>query len=338
MKKILIIIFCILFTAGIIFNYSTIRNSVVASVSLCVTSVLPTVFPFMIITSVIVSSGSAEIIGRPFAPLLKKIFGVSSCSTAPILLGLTAGFPIGALCSYKLYKKGDIDKEEAEYLLSFCSNSGISFIFGIMGGAVFGSIKAGVIIFLIQTVASVLCGVILRRKDNVQSYINYSKYNISVSNVIIDSVKSSVLNIAYICGYIIFFAVLTELVLSVLPSYCRLPLKGVLELTGASYELINIPYKPAFIVACGLLSWSGVCVHMQVRSVVGELSLKPYFLGKIIHMAISMTLASLIPIENYVNAYRESSFVSVNHTSYGLMFAAIIFIIYCCIFFKNSVK
>ena len=301
-------------------------------------SVLPSVCPFRIITSVIVPGGSAEIIGKPLALVFEKLLGVSRCSAVPIPLGLTAGFPIGALRSYKLYENGDIDKEEAEYLLSFCSNSGISFMFGIMGGAVFDSIKTGVIIFIIQTISSILCGIITRRRRVSQKHTKFTKNDISISDVIIDSIKNSVINAAYICGYIIFFAILTELLLGFLPSYYRLPLKGVFELTGAAYELINIPYKPAFIVACGLLSWSGVCVHMQVRSVVGELSLKPYFLGKIMHMAISMTLAAMIPIENYVNTYRESAFTVIHHTSYSLMFAVIIFIIYCCIFFKNSVK
>lgn len=258
---------------------------------------------------------------------------------APIILGLTAGFPVGAICCYRLYKSAEITKSEAEYLLSFCSNSGISFIFGVLGGAVFKNIKIGILIFLIQTASSFLVGILLRPKsENVSLDTTPSPAPASIQSAIVNSVKSSVINIAYICGYIISFAVLTELLQVYLPKSFAFGIKAIFELTGAAYELSGFPQKTALILACGILSWSGLCVHMQIRSVTGELDLKPYFTGKLIHMASSMLCAYLLPIEEHIGTYCENVSVTYRAGGFEYIFFIIIIIIISCILLNNVVK
>lgn len=339
MKKYFMSICSVLLIAAIIINYNAVQNSVRETIAVCLNSVLPSVFPFLVLSSIIVSGGITRVTGRPLSKIFRKLFGVSECSSTVILLGLTAGFPVGASSCCELYKKGEISKEEAEYLLSFCSNSGISFIFGVIGGTVFGSIKAGLIIYFIQVLSSVITGLLLRGKNRFNSnYVYKNDRVVRAIPVVVGAVKSSVINMAYICGYILFFAILTEILLLILPSNISFMVKGICELTCASYELIGLPLKTKLVLACGILSWCGASVHMQVRAVTDDLSLKQYFTGKLVHMASSMTMAYFVPINQHIGAFRESIVEVSRDENYIFTFLLIIFIILSCIFANNSVK
>lgn len=339
LKKIFTASASVTFVIMTILNYRVVQAAAKEAVSLCLYSVVPSIFPFMILSFIITKSGGGKSVGKPFAFLFKKLFGVGESCAAAIILGLTAGFPIGAVCCHGLYKSGEISKEDAEYLLSFCSNSGISFIFGVLGGSVFGNIKIGLLIFLIQTASSFLVGILLKKRRKTPFVPQTeNENNIAFSELITGAVKSAVVNLAYICGYIIFFAILTQILLVYLPQSFAFGLKSVFELTGAAYKLKLFPQKTAFVLACGLLSWSGICVHMQVRSVTEGLSLKPYFIGKLIHMASSMLMSSLIPLNEYIGTYRENITVTYRNGCFGLIFFIIIIIIISCIFTNNVVK
>jgi len=339
LKKYFMAVIMIVMSLLIVINHTAVQASVKNTVFACLNSILPSVFPFLIISSLIVLSGSAAIIGKPFYPLFRFIFGTSKCSSTAIILGLTAGFPIGASFCHELYKKGEITKGEAEYLLSFCSNSGISFIFGFLGGAVFGSIKAGISIFLIQMISSLLVGIILKNKKAKFTEFSFQdSANQPIIPIIVKSVKSSVINMAYICGYIVFFAVLTEVVMFFLPGSLSFIVKGICEITSASSELTGAFDRYSLVAANGLLSWGGLSVHMQVRAVTGELSMRPYFTGKLIHMAISMLTAMIVPIDTAVRVYHESVSYTYDTKNCGILFLLTIFIIIYCIFQNNSEK
>ncbi len=339
LKRIFIALFSLICMLVVITNYFTVQSAAKQAVGICINSVFPSVFPFLILSSMIIKSGSASVIGKPFSRIFNKFFGVNKSCTTPIILGLTAGFPVGASCTYNLYKNGEISKDEAEYLLSFCSNSGISFIFGIIGGEIFKSAKIGAMIFVIQLVSSVITGVLMKNRHIISvSDFRTKNTDISFSAVVVNSVKESVINIAYICGYIVLFSIFTKLIISFLPECFSFTVKGILELTSASYELSYFELKSAFVLACGILSWCGICVHMQVRAVTGNLSLKPYFIGKAVHMALSMLMAYLTPITSSLSVYKENISIVYRNNGFGFLFVIIFFIVMCCILFKSVVK
>ncbi|MBQ9941125.1 MAG: hypothetical protein IJO74_06265 [Clostridia bacterium] len=330
----------LLFVIFTTINTQVIKNSVFCSINICMTSFIPSVFIFMILSSYIASCESTSIIFKPLGKVFSCLFGTSECSSLPIILGWITGFPIGASCTYEMYQNGKISKEEAEYLISFCSNSGISFIFGVLGGEIYKNQKTALFLFSIQILASAIVGIIMKEKifsTNSESQDFPVETNSSYRNLI-DCVKKTVINLAYICGYIMFFSALTEFFIFFLPNNMDFIAKGFFELTNACMMLDKIPLKTSLILASGLLSWSGVCVHIQVSTVAPGLSLKKYFTGKLIHMALTMSLTAIVPIKQYINAYKETVTVTYRNNNFGLLFFLIIFAVLCCIFFNNGVK
>ncbi|MFR0770562.1 MAG: hypothetical protein ACLSHO_14075 [Dysosmobacter sp.] len=72
------------------------------------------------------------------------------------------GYPIGARTAAELYASGDLTRQEAERLLTFCNNSNPVFLISVLGVGVFGSVRAGLWLWLIHVCAALLTGLLFR--------------------------------------------------------------------------------------------------------------------------------------------------------------------------------
>ncbi|MDR1299354.1 MAG: sporulation protein, partial [Oscillospiraceae bacterium] len=104
---------------------------------LCANVIVPSLFPFFVLSSLMVDTGAARRIGAPLGRVMRPLFNVRGECAAAVVLGIIGGYPVGARTVINLYENGDCSKAEAERLLSFCNNSGPAFIFGVVGAGVF---------------------------------------------------------------------------------------------------------------------------------------------------------------------------------------------------------
>lgn len=146
----------------VIFSESCVpetRNAVMMFLN----TVLPTMFPFYVLSSLIVSGGFLTRIAKPVKPLTERVMRLPGSCIAAIILGCLCGFPIGAKITCDLKARGDITEEEAERLSSFTNNVGPVFMASIVGGTYLGSIRSGLLIWLSVTLASLGSGILLCR-------------------------------------------------------------------------------------------------------------------------------------------------------------------------------
>ncbi len=93
---------------------------------------VPTLFPFMMISSIMVYSGADLELGSMLSRILKKIYKYSSFGLYAIFMGFFCGFPMGAKVVSELYDNDKISKSEANTLLAFCNNIGPAYFVGII--------------------------------------------------------------------------------------------------------------------------------------------------------------------------------------------------------------
>ena len=86
------------------------------------TSVLPSLLPFFILSGLLIRTGAFRFLNRIFAPVLTRIFPVSSDGSYAILMGYLCGFPMGAKVIAELVAHQHISREEGSYLMVFCNN------------------------------------------------------------------------------------------------------------------------------------------------------------------------------------------------------------------------
>ena len=58
-------------------------------------TLFPTLLPFIILTGILIHTGTAEKLLKPLAPVWSHVFGISPSGAYALLLGLLCGYPMG---------------------------------------------------------------------------------------------------------------------------------------------------------------------------------------------------------------------------------------------------
>ena len=128
---------------------------------------IPSLFPFMVLSGLIVRLELSRSISLPIFPVLGRLYRISRTMCTTLLLGFLFGFPLGAKTIAEQYSLRQLTKPQAQYLLSFCNNIGpvylLSFalpLLGLSGGAENLPLRTAVILFFFGI--PLLYGLILR--------------------------------------------------------------------------------------------------------------------------------------------------------------------------------
>ena len=259
---------------------------------LCATAVIPALFPFMVISELIVSSGVGLRLSRLFAKPMRWLFGVSEAGAAAYILGLVCGFPIGAKTAVALYDRGVIKKRELERLITFCNNPCSAFVISAVGVALLGNKRVGVALYLSVILSSLAVGILGKyflgyKKENAprNSLVIPRDFNVKV---ITDAVQSSAISMLTVCAYVVFFSALVGCVGALLNSL-ELPPEistcvfGFFELSSGVGEAAALKNRINSLLLCALfVGWSGLSVAFQIMSVSSGrgISFKPFFIAK----------------------------------------------------------
>lgn len=123
-KNIFILFFSCVLITGMLTLPEVSVNFALTGLNLWFSKMIPTLFPFMVISGILVHMDLVKPLCKPFTKLFSVLFGVNAHGTFCIIVGFLCGFPMGAKVIAQLYNKGDLSLKEAEYLLSFCNNIG----------------------------------------------------------------------------------------------------------------------------------------------------------------------------------------------------------------------
>ena len=63
---------------------------------LCAQTVIPSLFPFFVLSSLCVELGLIRRLGRSLEPVMEPLFGVGGACSAAFSLGIIGGYPVGA--------------------------------------------------------------------------------------------------------------------------------------------------------------------------------------------------------------------------------------------------
>ena len=300
---------------------------------LCGNVIVPSLFPFFVLSSLVVDLGLAGYLGRLLEGAMRPLFRVNGACACALALGFIGGYPVGARTAISLYQNGMCTRTEAQRLLAFCNNSGPAFILGVVGAGVFGSGTIGLLLYLVHVSASLLVGLLFRfyrpeegpRRGRFQgAQFQTASFPVAFTHSVTGAL-SSTLNI---CAFILFFTVTIRMLslagvltglaglLSALfgplgfsQSWAQRLLTGVLEVSSGVSSLTDGSLSGRLSMAAFMLGWAGLSVHCQVMAFLGDsgLSLRTYLAGKLLHGGLSAALlgalSPLLPLEAPVSAY-----------------------------------
>lgn len=266
-------------------------------------SVLPSLFPFMVLTGLLVQSNTLVLLSQK----LKRLPWLSRLPITPlfaVITGLLCGYPMGIRTVSQLQSNGQLTRRQASFLRAFVNQPGPMFVLGYalpltglaneQTGVLLLAFYGGVAVTaLLAGFTSLIADRASRQEESgKQNPLNETK-SVTVLSVFEQSLMSSMVTLGKIGGYMILFSVIAALISELFSgqSFFSLVFSGLLEMTSGlaltpSFESLFCPY-----VVLGFISFGGLSVAAQSFS-LGKLSSKEqlhYLLWKVIQ-----TLAALI--------------------------------------------
>ncbi|MBQ6042570.1 MAG: hypothetical protein IJL41_00345 [Clostridia bacterium] len=246
-----------------------VSDSARAGLAFCAEILIPSLFVYMVLSDML--AGAAAFFPRAAFPY------------AVMIAGMICGSPSGADSVRRIYENGGISKKQAECLIAVSGSASASFTVGFAGGAVLGSVRAGVLMLIFKAAVSFAVWAVISRVSLSAEERKFSVRACGGGANLAGSVKRAASAVTNICACVVFFTVAADLVTPLCANneYARLALRGALEFSGALGECRALPAGARYVAACALIGWQGACVHLQVSVAAGEkLSLKPYFAVK----------------------------------------------------------
>ena len=261
--------------------------------TLCARTVIPSLFPFMVISELLVSSGAGEALGRLFSGVMRRVFGVSGAGASAVFLGSACGFPVGARTAVGLLDRGVISKAECEHLLTFVSNPSSAFLISAVGAGLYGNRQLGVTLYLAVLSCGLLTGFLARfflhRTGESAEHPHFpSGLHLGGVETFTGAVSGAASGMLTVCAYVIFFSAITGTLGQVTEGRGLFGevgytlLCGLLEMTGGIGRASALSGDWPLILTAVFAGWSGISVHCQVMTLCGGrgLSFKPYLLAK----------------------------------------------------------
>ncbi len=285
-KNILFFLTAVYCTLFIVFNTHVVGEYVSKAVDRCIYIIIPSLFAMMALSGMLIKTG---VLGQGS---IMKIF----------VLSMTAGYPVGAKMLSEEFERENITKKQAELYMSVCFGAGPAFIFGCISDILYGGGTAGIIILISGISVNVLAFMVImfiQRKDKKKSIKSDILFN---SEIFVDSVTSGGKNIFSICIMIVFFSIISCIlkgsgiieffseilseITGINSSECGKIFDSILEVTNiGTFERNNYMLLP-FI--CSAVSFGGICVVLQVRTVINNsLSMKMFIIIRIICAVLS---------------------------------------------------
>ena len=270
-----------------------IRNGL----SLCLETVIPSLFPFMFAVTLIYDIGCFSFFAVGGEKITSLLFRLPGVALPIMLMSFTGGFPVGASLIEKAYEDGKLTSSQACRMLLFCVNPGPAFTVSVIGSSIIGSVRAGAVIYFSVTASSLILALISRffaEDEIVISRKNEVRIPSVNASLLTDVITKCTVSMAGICVCILVFCCISSLLQVLIPDgdFCMF-FSMLSEVTNGAVVASDNFSLPA---VSAITSFAGFCVHFQVLPVIIKLRLKyRIFLAvRIISAALSGVITAFL--------------------------------------------
>ena len=294
MRKIIAGIVSILFLIVLISLPKACAEGISSGLESSAKILVPSLFPFMVLSSFIIRSGAYECTGKIFSPLA-KIFGLPKSAVSGVILSFIGGFPVGARCVKLLYESGEISEKQAERMMKFCVCSGASFLITAIGAIMLNNITAGIILYVSQILSGIVLGIVSgifsKREEERKNSVKKSE-SMDIIQVFIMSSSDGAGAIVELTALVCIFSMLINVMAT--PGADNYFLAGIMEVTTACRKIVE---KGCPLWALSLaVGYGGLCVHLQIFSLLKGIKINKlvFELYRLANAALSSFITYLI--------------------------------------------
>lgn len=289
-KSILILVTLITLLILYLINSNIIVNAIIDYSILFLTKLFPVSLLFFIFSTLLIDYGLIE--------LIQYYLKINTSSLYVLLISAISGFPSGAKYTKELLEKNLIDENTANKIIMFSHFPNPLFILG----SVYLVLKDKEIclkLLLAIIISNIIIYIFSKDKKSTKNNIKKLKVPSNFSNVLSKAVTNAFNTLLLIYGTSLFF----YLVATIITKYITLNtnsfiiLNGFFDLTKGVFSttlLNNLTLREIYILI--FISFGGLSIHMQVKSIITDTSIKYkyFFIGRIIGTILALIIFILI--------------------------------------------
>lgn len=317
----------------IVINPTQSIDSASEGLNLWFNLLVPSLFPFIFITDLLVSLGFINSITKYLEPIMSTVFNVPGICAFPFTMSIMSGYPVGARLTSKLRHEKYISKVEGDRLISFASTSGPLFIIGTVLIGMLKEPNLAPLMLFPHYLGTITIGLIFRfykkgdSNSSPKSRINSRNNSLNnrdnkkktLGQQITTSIKDSIESILTVGGFVIIYSVIIDILLSsqlfnsVIILISKLTtvdsnilkgiVAGIIEMTNGCKIISKLDLELIYkiILLNFVIGWGGLSVHSQAISFISstDISSKIYLFSKLIHGVFSAIYTYVIYILFY---------------------------------------
>lgn len=264
-------------------------------------NLIPTLFPFFIITDLLSNYGFINFITKIFGNFM-NLFKLPKETAYAFFMAIFSGFPGNSKLIKEILDNNKVSPLNASKLLTFAHFANPLFIIGTIGTIFLEDKKLSLLILLCHYITNILLGLIFKNIiiDTEKKASSKKQEQQSFINVLLKSINNAIKSLFIIYGII----VLTSLFINIItinfpiPSFYKSIITGLIEMTQGikliSQEIISKKIKACIITF--FLSFGGISIHLQVMSILSNYKINYYLylLARTLHATIASLLLYFI--------------------------------------------
>lgn len=255
---------------------------------LCAQSLLPALFPFFVISTLILGSRNADALALPLKPVCRALGLYSHKAPMLLLLGWLGGYTALAAGLAQCCKRNEISAQEAARLLPagvICSPG----FTAAVGGLMLGSPSLGILFYASSLCAGIVCGLGLRLLCGPCQAQKTSSAPSGESPGLAGAIGGAVQSSLQVCGTAVFFCMILAFCEQfALSPFLRASLAGLLEISSGCRAWAQLPGIAAVGGCCGCLSILSLSVWCQLKALSDECyTLRFLALTRLPHLVLS---------------------------------------------------
>lgn len=299
----ILLITILLFSNDVVFN-------VMLAIKIWKENIFTSLFPFFIISDLLINYGFVELISIITNPIINKLFFLPGNCAFIIIISMLSGCPSNAKYIKEILESKKISNEQAQFLLSFTHFPNPLFILGFVGDNILNNKKIGIIILISIIIGNFIIGFFTKKesnyifkKQNIKQVLNNISEKTKSNNfvaTISNSIFKSINTLLLLLGIITIFYILTSIIFNIFnfTNIQKTLISGFLEMTQGikNIKALEIPLLLKSIIITSFVSFGGISIHMQVMSVLSDNKIKYryYLLSRICHMFISSFISFIL--------------------------------------------
>lgn len=284
LKKLFIFLTFTLLIFTFINNSNIIIDSVNVSINLFIKNLFVSLFPFFLLADFLINYN--------YVYYLSKIFKFKYSYV--ILMCMLSGLPSNAKYISKLLENNQINKEDAEILMSVTFFPNPMFVVVSIGVLVFNNTFTG-IVMLLNIYLSNIIFYLIKYKKLTKNNIKINNNQLSFSSLLKSSILNNMNTLIVILGTIVFFTTITN----ILFNYIEIPLvfesiiTSIFEMTSGIKKIsdLTISTNLKYMLISSSLSLSGLSILAQASSMLSNYNLdfKSIIKNKLIILLLNIT-------------------------------------------------